>query len=32
MIDGSLGSTYDIESGERMPNLVKDEYFINLFR
>ena len=32
LIDGSFGSTYDPNSGERIPNLVKDEYWIQLLR
>jgi gliding motility-associated-like protein len=32
LIDGSFGSTYDPNTGERIPNLVKDEYWIQLLR
>jgi len=32
VIDGSYGSTYNPTTGKRVPSLVKDEYWIHLFR
>ncbi len=32
LIDGSYGSVYDPITGERIPTLVKDEYYIQLLR
>ena len=32
LIDGSFGSSYDPNTGERIPNLVKDEYWIQLLK
>ena len=32
LIDGSFGSSYDPNTGERIPFLVKDEYWIQLLR
>ena len=32
IINGTFGSTYDLSTGVRIPNPVKDEYFIQLFR